>query len=763
MSDISNMYSECLRTHVDRMQRMHPERMAQLAERSGLELSEGGGNSAASAQDVVQYLDAVRQVFGTVNLMAAKTGIDQLLRTHEQTVLEQAKQLERLEQSLSESGVALKKQTQILQSVLDNIDDGIIVVDDKGEFLVTNPAALEMLGSEGMEGTVDDWAAHQQFCLSDGTTPCPRDEFPLRSALNGNTIQGQEMYLQRDGGIWLSISARPWTEDQAGLHGAIAVFHDLTKRKKTEMELIEARRLADQASTAKSQFLANMSHELRTPLNAIIGFSRMVLEDAQEAGLDDVASDQNKILNAGKQLSDLINNILDLSKIEAGKVEIYVESFDTSALISDVAVTVQPLLTNNLNTLEVNKSEDLGTMNSDLTKVRQCLFNLLSNACKFTEKDTITLDVRRESAPDGDYIVFSVRDQGIGMSPEQVHKIFDVFTQADASTTKKYGGTGLGLAISQRIAQMLGGEITVQSKLGEGSTFHLRVLAELAGAKVTRQATAAVPGLRPQRSGSDTSSRAENTILIIDDELVVRELIQRLVEKEGFQTVAVGSGEEGLECARQMKPFAITLDVLMPGMDGWAVLTKLKADPELAEIPVIIISIMDEKNLGYSLGASDYLIKPVEPAQLARVLEKNRSRLVSGPVLVVDDDADTREMLRRMLEKLNTNIVEAENGVVALEQLEVHRPALVLLDLMMPEMDGFEFLEALSLRSEYRDLPIVVLTSKTLTNADRERLSGQVEGVMEKGSVSTDELLAYLQRKLDDLRQESSAAEGSPE
>jgi len=637
------------------------------------------------------------------------------------------------------------------------------VVDDGGQFLVVNPAALQMLGSEGTDGTVDEWAARQQFCLSDGMTPCPRDEFPLRSALNGNVVRGREMFLPRGDGIWLTVSARPWTEETAGLHGAIAVFNDQTERKRAEQETIKARRQADQANRAKSEFLANMSHELRTPLNAIIGYSEMIVEDAQEAGLDDIVSDQNKILAAGRHLLTLINDILDLSKVESGKAELYIESFDASTMINDLQATIRLLAEKNNNTFEVFMSEDLGTMSSDLTKVRQCLLNLLSNACKFTEKGTIVLDVRREADSEGDWMVFTVRDLGVGMSPEQLERVFDAFAQADASTTRKYGGTGLGLAISQKVAQMLGGEISVESKLGEGSTFTLRILAELTDVTTRPKAVAAGAEESPDQESVDVSLDAGNTVLIIDDEPAVREILQRLIEKEGFQAVSAETGEEGLNRARQVRPSAITLDILMPGMDGWAVLTQLKADPDLRDIPVIIISILDEKNLGYSLGASDYLTKPVDKTQLSRLLDKHRPALISAPVLVVDDEADTREMLRRMLEKMNVKVVEAENGVVALKQVMAHRPALILLDLMMPEMDGFEFLDEFFKIPDHRDIPVVVLTAKSLTDAERRQMSGQVERVIEKGSVPTDELLAYLRRVIGALRQRSSPAEGNPE
>jgi CheY-like chemotaxis protein len=364
------------------------------------------------------------------------------------------------------------------------------------------------------------------------------------------------------------------------------------------------------------------------------------------------------------------------------------------------------------------------------------LFNLLSNACKFTRQGVISLDVVRETAAGGDWITFSVRDTGIGMSPEQMGKLFQAFSQAEASTMRQYGGTGLGLAITKHFCQMMGGDITVESEVGKGSTFTIRLPAEVSNPKAQP-----VPAIEAK---SEALPEGTSTVLVIDDDPRVRELLQRFLSKEGFQVASASGGEEGLRLAKHLRPTAITLDVMMPGMDGWAVLTALKADPDLAEIPVIMLTIVDNKNLGYALGAADYLTKPVDRDRLVAILQKYPREDPSRPVLVVEDDAATREMLRRMLDKEGWRMTEAEHGRVALERIAAHRPALILLDLMMPEMDGFQFVAEVRKQEAWRSIPIIVVTAKDLTEADRLRLNGYVDRILQKGAYSREELLCEV-------------------
>jgi signal transduction histidine kinase/CheY-like chemotaxis protein len=497
-----------------------------------------------------------------------------------------------------------------------------------------------------------------------------------------------------------------------------------------------ARAAAEDADRAKSQFLANMSHELRTPLNAIIGYSEMLQEEVEDLGQDHFTPDLQKINAAGKHLLALLNDILDLSKIEAGKMDLYLETFDLATMLRDVETTIQLLVEKNANTLLVHRPDNLGAMRADLTKVRQNLFNLLSNACKFTQRGTITLEVTRDAVDGLDWVTCRVSDTGIGMTPEQMAKLFQPFTQADTSTTRQYGGTGLGLAITKHFCQMMGGDIAVESELGKGSTFSIRLPAQVKDQK-------APPGLAAEPK-SEVLPAEVGAVLVIDDDPTVRELLQRFLSKEGIRVVSAAGGEEGLRLARELRPTAITLDVMMPGMDGWAVLTALKADADLADIPVIMLTIVEDKNLGYALGASDYLTKPVDRDRLVAILEKYRGEAPSRLVLVVEDDAAAREIFQRMLEKEGWAVTAAENGRVALQRVEEQRPALILLDLMMPEMDGFQFAEALRDRQAWRSIPIVVVTAKDLTPEDHLRLNGYVEKILQKGAYSREALLAEI-------------------
>jgi CheY-like chemotaxis protein len=372
-------------------------------------------------------------------------------------------------------------------------------------------------------------------------------------------------------------------------------------------------------------------------------------------------------------------------------------------------------------------------------RIRQIVLNLLSNACKFTEQGEVTLAVARDRADGGDWLTFTVADTGIGMTTEQMAKVFEEFSQADGSTTRRYGGTGLGLAISQRLCHLLGGDIAVDSTPGVGSTFTVRLPAAV-------PQSAAVAPCAPVEAAPPVArvGRATGKILVIDDEQTVRDLMRRFLAREGFDVVTAKDGAEGLALAHSLRPALITLDVLMPGLDGWSVLQSLKADPELAEVPVVMLTIVDEKNKGYALGASDYVTKPIDRERLRVLLARFCDLGAGRRALIVEDDEDTRHWLHRALEREGWEVAEAADGRQALACLAKAPVNVILLDLMMPEMDGFEFLAERRKNKALAKIPVIVVTAADLSEDDRRRLNGGVLHVLQKSAQTRDQLLGEL-------------------
>jgi len=517
-----------------------------------------------------------------------------------------------------------------------------------------------------------------------------------------------------------------------------------TSLHESNTELVEARDRALEASRVKSQFLANMSHELRTPLNAIIGYSEMMQEEAEDEGLETFIPDLQRVHGAGRHLLALISDILDLSKIEAGRMDLYLEEFSVRAVVEEVVSTVQPLVEKNSNSLRVEVASEVDTMLTDQTRLRQNLINLLSNAAKFTTADAIWLRIRSAvGSEQGDWLEFEVEDRGIGMNAEQMGKVFNAFTQADLSTTRKYGGTGLGLAITQRFCELMGGTISVASEEGKGSTFTMLLPARVAQS-TTEKAT-------PDPDTPDLGGR--DVVLVIDEDPAMRNLMTRFLQREGYAVVTAVDGEDGLGKARDLHPVAITLDVNMKKEDGWQVLQELKSSIDLAKIPVVLVTMEDDRSRGYALGAADYLSKPVDRNRLKDLLQRYRIDISGGPILLVEDEAVTRMDLREVLESSGLEVAEAANGVEALAQIARRRPQLILLDLMMPEMDGFEFVEALHREEDWRSLPIVVLTALQLDAAEHERLRGYVSQVMDKGAYERGDLLNQVRNLLPQARE----------
>jgi PAS domain S-box-containing protein len=563
------------------------------------------------------------------------------------------------------------------------------------------------------------------------------DTFPLRGA---------------DGRYrWFLSRANPLREEpeegeeEGEIIGWFGTNTDITELREAEEALAAAKAAAEDANLAKSQFIANMSHELRTPLSAVIGYAEMLEEEAEELdGGSEFLGDLRKINSNARHLLSLINDVLDLSKIEAGKMEVAPEDFDATALVREVAATVEALVERKNNRLVLDLAPDLGAMHSDPVKLRQCLFNLLGNAAKFTEGGEITLSGRRETREDAAVLVFRVADTGIGMSAEQLDRLFRRFTQADASTTRRFGGTGLGLAITKAFASMLGGEIAVESEEGKGSTFTVTLPADIRTARAEEDEPAVGIG-EAVAQGEDGPA---GLVLVIDDDAATRDLLSRFLRREGFGVRCASDGALGLKMARELRPAAILLDVMMPRMDGWAVLSALKADPDLAETPVVMVTVVQERGLAFSLGAADYLNKPVRWERLKRVLDRFRREPASGLALLVESDAGERAETLRLLQAEGWTAEAVADPDAALARLSTPPvPSVLLIELRAGESGSeFALLRELRRRPALRDLPVIVITEGEVAAEELEKLRGEVSRVVPAKGGVPERLVAELRR-----------------
>ncbi len=652
---------------------------------------------------------------------------------------------ERLERERADAEAKAARAQLQLQEAIASIDEGFALWDDSDRLVVCNERLRSMLGK--LDTALVPGVSFEEIARSIARSRSPSlspegIEDWVEKRLTSHRDCAASLEHQIASNRWLKIS-----ETRTSDGSIVGVYMDITDLKTRERELAElVDRLADardqamQATVAKSRFLANMSHELRTPLNAVIGITEMLVEDAEEFGQDAFVEPLHRIARAGKHLLELINEVLDLSKIEAGKLDLHDEDVEVAALIGDVVGAAQPLAAKNNNRLVVECPPEVGTILADSMRLRQIILNLVSNACKFTDQGIVSLKVSRHSENDGDKIAFAVSDTGIGMAPQQLGKLFQEFTQLDTSTTRKYGGTGLGLAITDRLCKMMGGNIAVESEPGKGTTFTVILPARRAVAAPTRIEA------RTRAAPVAAAMRRTNRVLVIDDDATVRDMMRRYLSREGFDVVTAHDGGEGVALARELRPSVITLDILMPGTGGWSVLQELKADPDLAGVPVIMISILDEQQKGIALGASGYLNKPIDRAKLIALLEDFKFGDGTPRALIVEDDESTRLMLGRLLKAEGWEVAEATNGRIGLMQLGKKPPDLILLDLLMPEMDGFEFLSQLRCDPDHERTPVIIVTAADLSADDRRRLDDGVIHILEKAAYVREELLGQIRR-----------------
>ncbi len=691
---------------------------------------------------------------------------------------EMVRQLERMT-------ARIRRRTAEMQTVLRTAVDGVVLFSEKGEIETANPAAEAMFGygpGELVETRIQNlmqMPAQSSLGLDPGSPSDSGSRFrsATDSASDGRGSLGK---LIRMAGLELKAVRKDGSEfwAEAGFNEVplgdrvlyTGIVRDITERKKAQEEIqsmneILERRVRERtalleestgrleialeqakaAAKAKDTFVANMSHELRQPLNTVIGYAELLREEAEDEGNDAVIKHLDKILTAARHLLGLINDILDMAKIADEKLELNEREFALSRLVADLHTLADPLAKKNGNTLVFPQESNLGKMIGDELRIRQIMLNLMSNACKFTEKGTVTLSVEHERGP-VDWIRFAITDTGRGMSQEQAGRLFQRFYQVDDSTRRQQGGTGLGLAITRSLCDLMGGSVTCTSEPGVGSVFTVRLPAKPLApiVKEPRKELVATSLLLPAVNMGEAHG-THKTVLVIDDDPSALELMKRFLEKDGLQVYTAASGEQGLQLAKMHRPDLITLDVMMPGVAGWATLAALKTDATTYTIPVVMVTMIDDRGRGFALGATDYLTKPVDWQKLGATLRAYIPHPSAGPVLIVDDDADQVDLLVRMMTKEGWEVDVACNGQEGLDRVAARKPVLILLDLMMPVLDGFGFLSELHRRFPNLTVPVIVVTAKDLTEDDIKRLNGGVAHIVQKGSPqSLDEIIHRL-------------------
>lgn len=674
----------------------------------------------------IGILVIVLTIFGATSFASSQTR--KRLQVEDQNVL--------LEKTVHQRTSELKKSEATAKAILDNAADGIIITDGTGTIITANKSAqyafdycADDLVGIPMSQLVPNFNV-DTLDRSDMQTDENIQSYPL-AELQGKRKDGSEFTLE------LNLSDFRVNGDQlfAGM------FRDITERKKYELDIQTAKNQAEQATRAKSEFLATMSHELRTPLNAIIGYSELLQDEFIENSHNHYLEDLNKVTAAGQQLLYLVDSILDLSKIESGKMELYLERFQIMDLVTLAVDSVKPAMLKNRNHIAIEVANYM-EVEADRTKLFQIILNLLNNANKFTQNGQISISIDKTDKYDIDWLELTVKDTGIGMNKEQLNDIFKAFTQADSSTTRRYGGTGLGLSISRHFCEMMGGTIEAHSEPEKGTSFILHLPMEVIGPKADP--------VKIRFDNTASSRRIKiSRVLIVGDNTQSIDLIERFLTREGFYADGATSVTQALSLARQNQPDVIVIDENSLSFDGWNSMVALKRNHFLQNIPIIMLTKSDSKQLALAIGATDFIAKPIQRSNLLNIVTRyTRDTMYNKQsecyLLVIDDDESNRSMMQRMLESEGFTVKVADNGKTGIEYVNKIKPALIFLDIMMPVMNGFEFVEALRKNPDWCNIPVITVTGHELSDEERNRLCGQVETIISKDNLQPAGLLQKM-------------------
>lgn len=629
---------------------------------------------------------------------------------------------------------ALAAQEALYRTLIEAAPQVIWVADADGQVALLNRAWHEFSGRTEAESLGTRWAE----ALHPEDLPDVLAKWE-RAYNHGETYSGECRFQAKDGSYQTFIFiGTPVRNDAGEIINWVGINTNIADRVQAEIALQEAKDAAEYANRAKSEFLATMSHELRTPLNAIIGFSEILRDEILGTLNDEQKELVLDIRTSGNHLLAMINDILDLSKIEAGRMDLQLEYFSVQEAVTEVNTIITALANKKRIQLVLELSQDV-TIEADKLKFKQILYNLLSNAIKFTDEGgTVTTKLEVLSSA----LLGSVTDTGVGISPQDREKLFQPFTQLDASSTRAHGGTGLGLALTNRLIQLHGGKIWVDSEINRGSTFSFTF--------PLHQQTEQIDVTAPDTSTSETAGSLNDnrTILIAEDNEQAAQLLGIYLTEAGYRVEYATDGEEAIKKASEIRPFAITLDILLPKKDGWQVLREMKTKPNLQSIPVIIVSVTEERQLAFGLGAVDHLVKPIDKEILLASLQslKLPSRDGSPRILVVDDDPQTVRLLSTVLTSDGYDVLKVYGGSEAIETAISQSPDLIILDMMMPQVDGFQVIQRLTGDPRTCDIPIVICTALDLTDEDRDRLNGQIQSIIRKTGNVKEELLAAIKR-----------------